>query len=612
VVNTASFRNSRWTDPALAATAFLNVTRSLTGRAWADRLDPQAQREALAIGQVHGLRDSLARVLAGRGIRTDDVQRFLEPTLRDLMPDPAVMLDMGKAVARLAKAIERRERVAIFGDYDVDGATSAAQLALYLSALGADPRIHIPDRITEGYGPNSDAIRMLAEEGAKLLVTVDCGISSHEPLAEAARCGMDAIVLDHHLAGDTLPEAIALVNPNRQDDLSGLGKLAACGVVFMTLVALNRYLREAGMLPKANAPDLMGYLDIVALGTVADVVPLTGLNRAFVRQGLKVMRQRGRAGLAALMDAAGLKEPPEAYHLGFLLGPRINAGGRIGDAALGAHLLVTDDPVKAARIASDLDRLNRERQTLEQLMLAEAEAMVHAEQSLQGERAVVVVGSHDWHPGVVGLVASRLKDRFQRPAIAIAWDRDKGQGTGSARSLQGVDIGRTVKAAAEAGLIIKGGGHAMAAGLTVTESALPAMRDFLDERLGSDIGTARQSQSLPVDAAIMAGGLTMDLAADVARAGPFGQGNPEPVFALPAQTLLDVTPAGTSHLRLRFRSGDGATAGGIAFRAQGQPLGDALQASRGKTVHLLGSLQVDRWGGRERVDLRVIDVAKTP
>jgi single-stranded-DNA-specific exonuclease len=605
----ASFPSSRWIEPVLTARAFLNVSRSFTGRAWADRLDAQAQREALTIGQAHGLRDSLARVLAGRGVRVDDVPRFLEPTLRDLMPDPSVLLDMDKAVGRLAAAIERQEHVAIFGDYDVDGATSAAQLALYLTALGAHPRIHIPDRITEGYGPNSDAIRRLAEEGATLLVTVDCGISSHEPLAEAKRCGMDAIVLDHHLAGDQLPNAIALVNPNRQDDLSGLGKLAACGVVFMTLVALNRHLRETGKLTGSQVPDLMGYLDIVALGTVADVVPLTGLNRAFVRQGLKVMRQRGRAGLAALMDAAGLREPPEAYHLGFLLGPRINAGGRIGDAALGARLLTTDDSVLAGRIASDLDRLNRERQTLEQLTLAEAEAMVHAEHALNGERAVVVVGSADWHPGIVGLVASRLKDRFHRPAIAIAWDQEKAQGTGSARSVMGVDIGRTVKAAAEAGIIIKGGGHAMAAGLTVAEAALPAMRDFLDDRLAADIETARENQSLSVDAAITAGGLTLELANDMARAGPFGQGNPEPVFALPAQTLLDVMPAGTAHLRLRFRSGDGATAGGIAFRAQGQPLGEALQANRGQVVHLLGSLQVDRWGGRERVDLRVIDVA---
>jgi single-stranded-DNA-specific exonuclease len=588
---------------------FLNVAQSLTGRRWIDRLDGAAQREALAISQLHGLRDSLARVIAGRGVMAADVPLFLEPTLRDLMPDPSTLRDMDAAVERLAASIERRESVAIFGDYDVDGATSAALLSLYLNAFGVKTRIHIPDRITEGYGPNSDAIRMLREDGAGLLVTVDCGIASHEPLAEARRIGLDTVVLDHHLAGDTLPVAVAIVNPNRQDDLSGLGKLAACGVVFMTLVALNRALRVKGLLP-SRPPDLMGMLDIVALGTVADVVPLTGLNRAFVRQGLKVMRQRSRPGLAALMDAAGLKEPPEAYHLGFLLGPRINAGGRIGDAALGARLLTTDDPMEAGKIASELDRLNRERQTLEQMTLAQAEDSVRAEEAFHGERPVVVAGSPDWHPGVVGLVASRLKDRFHRPAIAIAWDAAKGQGTASARSVTGVDLGRAVKAAVDAGLLIKGGGHAMAAGLTLSEAGLPALRDFLDVRLGQDIADSRGAASLPVDAALTAGGLTPELATDIARAGPFGQGNAEPLFALPAHVLTDVAPVGAAHMRLRFRSADGATAGGIAFRAQGQPLGDAMLARRGKPVHLLGSLQLDRWGGRERVDLRVVDIAE--
>jgi single-stranded-DNA-specific exonuclease len=590
--------------------AFLNVSLSLTGRRWIDRLDATAQREALSIAQLHGLRDSLSRVLAGRGVTAATTEQFLEPTLRALMPDPATLRDMDQAVPRLCLAIERQESVAIFGDYDVDGATSAALLSLYLMAFGVPTRIHIPDRITEGYGPNIQAIAMLAEEGAKLLVTVDCGISSYEPLAEAKRLGLDTVVLDHHLAGDTLPDAVAIVNPNRQDDLSGLGSLAACGVVFMTLVALNRALRAKGMLNQKNAPDLMGMLDIVALGTVADVVPLQGLNRAFVRQGLKVMRQRTRPGLAALMDAAGLKEPPEAYHLGFLLGPRINAGGRIGDAALGSRLLTTDDPVEASRIAQELDRLNRERQTLEQLTLEQAEASVRSEEAIEGERPVVVASSPDWHPGVVGLVASRLKDRFHRPAIAIAWDADKKQGVGSARSLPGVDLGRAVKAAVDAGLLLKGGGHAMAAGLTVAEDGLAALRDFLDARLTTDISSAREVNSLPVDAAVTAGGLTIELATDIARAGPFGQGNPEPLLALPSHVLVDVSPVGTAHMRVRFRASDGTSAQGIAFRSQGQPLGEALLANRGKTVHLLGSLQVDRWGGRERVDLRIVDLAQ--
>ena len=588
--------------------AYLNVSHSLTGRRWVDRLDAAAQREALAIAQVHGLRDTLARVLAGRGVTAAQAMSFLEPTLRDLMPDPTVLRDMDKAVLRLAKAITTRESVAIFGDYDVDGATSAALLSQYLMALGVPTRIHIPDRITEGYGPNSEAIRLLAEAGATLLVTVDCGISSFEPLVEAARCGLETIVLDHHLAGDTLPEAIAIVNPNRQDDLSGLGKLAACGVVFMTLVALSRHLRESGSAGPAM-PDLMGMLDMVALGTVADVVPLTGLNRAFVRQGLKVMRQRHRPGLAALMDAAGLKQPPEAYHLGFLLGPRINAGGRIGDAALGARLLTCVDPVEAGQIAAELDRLNRERQTLELIMVEQAQAAVEAEEMQAGERPVVVAGSSDWHPGVIGLVASRLKDRFQRPAIAIAWDAAKGEGVASARSLPGVDLGRAIKRAVDCGLLIKGGGHAMAAGLTLTSDALPALRDFLDQILADDIGAARALSELHVDGALTAAALSVELATDIARAAPFGQGNAEPLFALPAHVLTDITPVGAAHLRLRLRASDGAFAQGIAFRAQNQPLGEALLKRRGKSLHVLGNLQIDRWGARERVDLRIVDVA---
>jgi single-stranded-DNA-specific exonuclease len=591
------------------ANAFLGINKSLTGKRWVDRLDLSMQREAMMIAQQHGLRDSLARVVAGRGILAADVEAFLEPTLRTAMPDPLTLLDMGAAVQRLAKAIDLSQSVAIFGDYDVDGATSAALLALYLKHFGVRTRIHIPDRITEGYGPNSPAIRMLREEGADLLVTVDCGVSSHETLAEAKRIGLDVIVLDHHLAGDTLPDAIAVVNPNRQDDLSGLGKLAACGVVFMTLVALNRYLRENTSRPVNALPDLMSMLDIVALGTVADVVPLTGLNRAFVRQGLKVMRKRGRVGIAALMDAAGLREAPEAYHLGFLLGPRINAGGRIGDAALGSRLLSTDDPEEAAQIAAELDRLNRERQTLEQITLQQAEETVREAQNQHGERPVIVAASTDWHPGVVGLVAARLKERFRKPAIAIAWDAETGQGVASCRSIPGVDIGRAVKAAVEAGILLKGGGHAMAAGLTVEVARLSELQDFLDSRLDADIVAANATNELRIDAALTAGGLTLDLFNDIARAAPFGQGNSEPLIVLPAHTLIDVSPIGTDHLRFRVRSGDGATAQGIVFRAQGQPLGDALFARKGRSIHLAGNLQVDRWGGRERVDIRLIDIA---
>jgi single-stranded-DNA-specific exonuclease len=583
---------------------FSTFVRSLTARRWQPRLDTAGEREALTIAQAHGLPDTLARVLAGRGVMTATAASFLDPKLRDLMPDPSTLRDMDVAVDRLAAAVRTRENVAIFGDYDVDGATSAALLALALRAHGVPVRIHIPDRIREGYGPNVEAIRARAADGATLLVTVDCGVSSHGPLAEAKAAGMDAIVLDHHLAPETLPVAVAVVNPNRQDDVSGLGSLAACGVVFMTLVALQRKLRQAGA---AAGPDLMAMLDIVALGTVADVVPLQGLNRALVRQGLKVMRQRARPGLAALMDAAGLKEPPEAWHLGFLLGPRINAGGRIGDAALGARLLTLDDPAEAARIAAELDRLNRERQTIEQITVERAVEEMTAEEAVRGLPPVLVAGGADWHPGIVGLVASRLKERFQRPALAIAWDDAAGQGVASARSVPGADIGRAVRRAAEAGLIVKGGGHAMAAGLTLTPAQMEPLKAFLAEALADDVAAASADNALLIDASISAGSLTPELAADVARAGPFGQGNPEPLFALPNHEIVDVMPAGAAHLRLRFRAGDGSTGQGIAFRAQGQPLGDGLLKLKGRRAHLAGSLQVDRWGGRERVDLRLVD-----
>jgi single-stranded-DNA-specific exonuclease len=581
---------------------------SLTARRWQPRLDAAAEREALAIAQGHGVSDALARILAGRGVTVAATPGFLDPKLRELMPDPSTLRDMDAAVARLATAIRTRENVAIFGDYDVDGATSSALLSLYLSAHDVPVRIHIPDRIREGYGPNAEAIRALAARGATLLVTVDCGVTSHGPLAAAREAGMDAVVLDHHLAAETLPEAVAVVNPNRQDDMSGLGTLAACGVVFMTLVALQRTLRAEGLLAP-SAPDLMAMLDIVALGTVADVVPLTGLNRALVRQGLKVMRLRERPGLAALMDAAGLKQPPEAWHLGFLLGPRINAGGRIGDAALGARLLTLADPGEAARIAAELDRLNRERQAIEQITVERAVDAMAAEEAFRGLPPVLVAGGDDWHPGVVGLVASRLKERFQRPAIAIAWDRTAGQGVGSARSVPGADIGRAVRAAAGKGLVIKGGGHAMAAGLTLTPDQLEPLRLFLADSLASAVERAAADNALLFDATLSAGSLIPDLAADIARAGPFGQGNPEPVFVLPAHEIVDVTPAGTAHLRLRFRAGDGSTVQGIAFRAQGQPLGEGLQRLRGKKAHLAGTVQVDRWGGRERADLRLVDAA---
>lgn len=564
---------------------------------------------ATAIAQAHGLSDVLARVLAGRGVTVEETARHLAPRLRDLMPDPSALRDMDAAVDRLAQAIERREMVAIFGDYDVDGACSASLLAEYLQACGVEPLIHIPDRITEGYGPNVAAVRDLAGRGARLLVMVDCGTSGHDSVAEARRLGLDPIVLDHHQAPESLPDTLALVNPNRQDDLSGLGHLCAAGVVFLTLVGLNRALRERGFFAGRPAPDLLGSLDLVALATVADVVPLTGLNRAFVRQGLQIMKGRGRPGLAALFDVAGLSTAPESWHLGYLVGPRINAGGRIGDAALGARLLLTGDPPSAARLAGELDRLNRERQAIEVAAVEEAEAQALFALSGAEDRPVIVAAGADWHPGIVGLVAARLKERFRRPAFAFSLS-GQGTATGSGRSIPGADLGRVVRLAVDEGVAIKGGGHAMAAGVTIREDSIAAFEAFIAERLAAGVHEARAVDSLAIDAVLAAGGLTPALISDLERAGPYGSGCPEPVFALAHQRLLDVSEVGAGHIRVRLRGPDGVNVGAVAFRAGGQPLGEALRAARGDAVHLAGTLSLDRWGGGEKVELRIMDMAK--
>lgn len=585
--------------------AFLDVTRSSLGRRWRDRLDAKAAREAEAIAATHGLPMTLARVLAGRGVSVLDVDRFLSPRLRDLLPDPEVMIDCACAVERLATAIETRESVAIFGDYDVDGACSAALLASALRSYGLDPLIHIPDRLTEGYGPNSEAIQSLAARGATLLVTVDCGTSGHGPLGDARAMGMDVLVLDHHQAGETLPAVHALVNPNRQDDLSGLGHLCAAGVVFLVLIALNRAMRARGVEP----PDLLALLDLVALATVADVVPLKGLNRAFVAQGLKVMRQRDRIGLAALADAARLDSAPEAWHLGYLIGPRINAGGRVGDAALGARLLLTSDGDEARAIAGQLDMLNRERQAIEEGMLVEAEEQALRALGIAEEvnRAVIVASGEGWHPGVVGIIAGRLKERFNRPAFAIAINEEAV--TGSGRSIEGVDLGAAVRASVEASLAIKGGGHAMAAGITLPAGGVEAFADFLEARLATSVATAREAGSFSIDAALTAESLTVEMVAELQRAGPFGQGNPEPVIALPSHRLAEVIELRGGHIKAILTSSGGARIEAMAFRAGGRPLGEALAKLRGQNVHAAGSLAIDHWGGRTKVTFRLMDIA---
>ena len=471
------------------------------------------------------------------------------------------------------------------------------------------PSFTSPTGCSKVTGRIAEAIGTLASQGATLLVAVDCGTTSHAALLEARKLGLDVIVIDHHQAEEELPSALALVNPNRLDDLSNLGHLAAVGLVFMTVVALNRELRRRGFWTlQRQEPDLLRFLDIVALGTIADVVPLKGLNRAFVAKGLLAMRQRQTPGLTALMDIARLGGPPQAWHLGFLLGPRINAGGRIGRATLGVDLLMGEDSAECMRLAQELDRLNRERQAIELATLSQAEAEAMAALGAQEKGAVVVTEGEGWHPGVVGLVAARLKERFARPAFAIALEPG-GIGTGSGRSIPGVDIGRAVRRAVREGLLVKGGGHAMAAGVTLHKDALGRFRAYLEATLGGEVEAARRDDALLIDGAISAAGANSEAVATIARAGPFGAGNPEPVVVLPSHTLIYVEDVGQAHTRARLRAADGCVINAIAFRAAGQKLGAALSANRGRAVHAAGTLSLDQWNGRERVQLRLMDLA---
>jgi len=590
--------------------AFLGVERSASGNRWVSRLDQAGQNRALAIAQVHGLPELIARVLAGRGVGIDEAMAFLDPTIRSLMPDPYLLTDCEKAAQRLLRAIKAGETVAIFGDYDVDGAASSALLYRFLTHFGVSASIYIPDRIFEGYGPNPNAINQLIDNGATLIATVDCGSTSFEALEAASARNIDVVVIDHHQVAHELPPCHALVNPNREDDLSGQGHLCAAGVVFLVLVAALRQLREAGD-SRARSVDLLAWLDIVALATVCDVVPLKGLNRAYVVKGLIAARHQGNPGLAALFRKAGLGGPVTPYHFGFLIGPRINAGGRIGDAALGARLLTLDDTAEAETIAAKLDELNRERQAMEAAMLQEAEGEALAEYGNGDGASVIITARENWHPGIVGLIASRLKDKFRRPAFAIAFD-SSGKGTGSGRSINGFDMGRMVRAAVDAGLLVKGGGHAMAAGLTVERSNLGKLRAFFTEKAEKQVAGLVANETLKIDGALGASGATVELIDRLETAGPYGSGHPQPVFALPSHRLRDSRIVGQSHIKVTLEAQDGGRVEGIAFRAAETPLGELLLSSRGAQIHVAGTLGADHWQGSRRVQLRVTDAAKAP
>ena len=575
--------------------AFLNVEASLTGRRWVGP-SPEQDRLAEAIAQGARLPLPLARVLAARGVAPDDAAAFLTPTLKDLLPDPRGMHDTEKAARRFLTAVANRERIAIFADYDVDGGASAALLITWLRAMGQQATLYIPDRIDEGYGPNIPAMKALAADHS-LILCVDCGTLSHEPVAAAAPA--DVIILDHHLATETLPAALAVVNPNRQDEDGNLAHLCAASVVFLMLVEANRQLREAG----TQGPDLMAMLDLVALATVADVAPLIGVNRALVRQGLKVMARRERPGLRALADVARMDTAPTPYALGFLLGPRINAGGRIGQADLGARLLATADEHEAQTLAQRLDQLNTERREITDLVREEALAQAEA----RGVDAPLVwAAAEGWHPGVVGIVAARLKEATGHPAVVIGLEGEEGKGSG--RSIAGIDLGSAVQRTAAEGLLIKGGGHKMAAGLTVARDQLEQAMARLTELLARQGAGAGGQLDLRIDGLLMPTGVTLALVEQVETAGPFGASAPAPRFVLPDVTFT-ARRFGDSHLRLSIRNPGGQPLEAVAFSAFNGPLGPALESTGSRAFHLAGKIEVNTWGGRSRVQLRLDDAA---
>ncbi|HEX6121066.1 MAG TPA: single-stranded-DNA-specific exonuclease RecJ [Dongiaceae bacterium] len=587
------------------AAPYLGIARSLCGRFWLER--PGDERLGLAIAQRCQVPELIGRMLAARGQSPESAPGFLEPRLRDLLTDPSELKDMDRAAERLADAVAVGERIAVFGDYDVDGATSAALLSRFLRAIGAqEPLLYVPDRVREGYGPNATAFHALKGHGASLVITVDCGITAFAALDEAARIGLDVIVADHHVAEPALPNAFAVVNPNRLDESSPHRNLAAVGVAYLLVIAANRALRRRGWFGAARPePDLLQWLDLVALGTVCDVVALTGLNRALAAQGLKVMGRRGNLGLKTLCDVARVTERVEAYHAGFLLGPRVNAGGRVGRSDLGARLLSTDEPTVAGELARQLDAYNEERRALE-TQVQDAAIRQADEQAADNPHLLFLAGT-GWHPGVIGIVAGRLKERYQRPVCVIALE--DGLGKASGRSVAGLHLGQAVIAAREAGLVLKGGGHAMAAGFEAREERLGALHAFIAAQFKDDLDGMPLMPTLLIDGALQARAASPDLIASLERLAPFGAGNAEPRFVFPAQRVMAADVVGTHHVRCTLAGADGGRLKAIAFRAAGEQLGRALLASRGAALHIAGRLKLDNWQGRAQVQLQIEDAA---
>lgn len=584
-------------------TAFLNVTHSTTGRRWlAQSFD---DRNALALTQKLGVPEIIGRILAARGVNSSSAEGYLSPKIRDVIPDPSILRDMDSAADRLAAAIINGEKIAIFGDYDVDGGTSTALLVRFLRSVNVQPEIYIPDRLSEGYGPNSKAMLGLASRGAKVIVTVDCGINSFDSISCVSDKGVDVIVVDHHISGPSLPPAYAVVNPNRIDENSSLGNLAAVGVTLLLVVATNRTLRNCGWYVEfENEPNIMEWLDLVALGTVCDVVPLTGLNRAFVFQGLKVMGKRKNRGLAALSDVARLDGAPNTYHIGFILGPRVNAGGRVGRSNLGASLLCSDDPAAAKIMAIELDDYNSERQEIESKVLFQAREQISMSDDSE---SLIFVSGENWHPGVIGIVASRLTNLFRRPSIVISINGSQSKGSG--RSIRGIDLGSLVLAARQEGLLDNGGGHPMAAGFSLKTSKIEGFCNFLDLKIRSKKILSHKENDLFFDGTVTIKAADMSLISHLESAGPYGSGNPEPRLAIPSVRVVKADIVGNGHVRaILTDDGNGGTLRGIAFNAADEPHGHALLSAKRSPLHIAGYLRADTWKSNNRPQLFIEDV----
>jgi single-stranded-DNA-specific exonuclease len=589
-----------------ATSGFLGVSRSLTGRVWRER--PADMDLARRHAQRLGLSEPFARALASRGVTDEAAESFLSPTMKALFPDPSSFLDMDRAVDILLDALTTERPMVVFADYDVDGATSAAQLVRWFRAMGRDLPIYVPDRMTEGYGPSPAAFRRLRDQGAELVITVDCGAAAYDAIAVAGEIGLDVVVIDHHLMREDPPAAAAVVNPNRPGCNSGQGVLAAAGVTFVLLAALNRAARRRGLFEARPAPDLMQWLDLAALGAICDVTALTGFNRALAAQGLKVMSGWGNPGLKALLDVAKSSGPATTFHAGFILGPRINAGGRIGRSDLGTRLLSTDDPDEARALAEELDALNASRKEVEREVTEEAVAVIERGAEIDPDAPVLVVAGQGWHPGVIGIVAGRLRERYRKPVLVIGLDPATGVGKGSGRSQPGVNLGRAVQAAFDSGLVLSGGGHAMAAGLTVRGEAVPQLREFLCRELAREGAQAAARDAVEIDALITAAGATRALLEDFQRLEPYGAGKPEPMFALADVRVEHVMALRGGHIRCQLSDGDGSKVRAVAWRAADTELGRRLLAG-GASLHIVGRLKVDDWNGRRGVELEIEDAA---